>query len=876
LRARRRAVLAALGLLAIGLGMPVVLALAIGNPLPAAIPSPVAIRLAIESGNLEARSVAKGLALLLWACWAYFALTGVAAGIDALRHRAQPALRLPSPSVRLVAILAGAIWMSSAPLRLAGATTLPAPTPLHLAAHREAAPAPVQTAPRPAPPTPALRRTYLVRPRDTLWGIATRELGEGARWREIFELNRNRVMANGVVFTDPSLIEPGWVLDLPAAPAAPSHAPRPSPTPPPPPEPARPARDSKAAPTARPEAAPARSADDLARHASPPLPTTGAAEHSTIPGSTAARGVRGAPGEDRELLLGAGALLVGAAVAYLGHRRRLQARLRRRGTALPHPARATTERLAPLLAAADLDATLALDVAIRVLGVELHAAHRSDELLGVAAVRVFPDAIEVDKGGPGEPTASFARSARGWRIEREALRAHAAISACTPLPCLVTLAEGDEAELVNLEAFGALALDGPPDLLEKALRAAATEFVTAPWTERAWLVLFGVATELAPLEHVRFVEDPEAELRLLERYRSEAIEIGLRHPNPYENRIAGNGAEVVARLVVVGPAVDEATCRRLVELAGVGAVVLGGANLPARHRRSIGGDRAHSATPPQLERETLLAFAEAVEVASSTEAEPVRRTAFAPNPATAARPAAISILGTPALRGPERVRGAVVELLAYLALHRDEAPFRRDELARRLGSGAGSTQKTIQNRLSEALAVHVKGAPAIERSGDDRLSLRADVTTDWERFQALGATGELDAFAEAIALVRGSPLAGWEDRSWVAEELLVYDIERIALDLLLDAGDAFLLADRPEDAERAARQGLLLSPGHEKCRQLLLRAASALDGRGRLDETMRFLAAHVREASDGDEELSGECWTLYRKLGGKPASHVAE
>ncbi len=80
------------------------------------------------------------------------------------------------------------------------------------------------------------------------------------------------------------------------------------------------------------------------------------------------------------------------------------------------------------------------------------------------------------------------------------------------------------------------------------------------------------------------------------------------------------------------------------------------------------------------------------------------------------------------------------------------------------------------------------------------------------------------------------------------------------MDFVLGAGDAFLRAARPRDAEPAAQQGLLLSPVREECWQLLLRAASALDGTARLQTTMRWLVGHVREATDG-AELSGACWT---------------
>ncbi|MEX2154432.1 MAG: BTAD domain-containing putative transcriptional regulator [Gemmatimonadaceae bacterium] len=59
--------------------------------------------------------------------------------------------------------------------------------------------------------------TYRVTRGDHLWGIAERFLGDGFRWDEIWQANRDRDMGGGWRFTDPRLIYPGWVLVLPAA-----------------------------------------------------------------------------------------------------------------------------------------------------------------------------------------------------------------------------------------------------------------------------------------------------------------------------------------------------------------------------------------------------------------------------------------------------------------------------------------------------------------------------------------------------------------------------------------------------------------------------------------------------------------------------------
>lgn len=59
--------------------------------------------------------------------------------------------------------------------------------------------------------------SYTVRAGDSLTGIARDQLGDPARWREIFDLNVGRPQPDGGRLTDPSVIEVGWVLRLPAA-----------------------------------------------------------------------------------------------------------------------------------------------------------------------------------------------------------------------------------------------------------------------------------------------------------------------------------------------------------------------------------------------------------------------------------------------------------------------------------------------------------------------------------------------------------------------------------------------------------------------------------------------------------------------------------
>ncbi|MEC3974327.1 LysM peptidoglycan-binding domain-containing protein [Amycolatopsis sp. H20-H5] len=55
---------------------------------------------------------------------------------------------------------------------------------------------------------------------DSLWRVAQRCLGDGDRWPEIWKLNQGATQTDGRVLTTPSLVRPGWQLQLPAATAA--------------------------------------------------------------------------------------------------------------------------------------------------------------------------------------------------------------------------------------------------------------------------------------------------------------------------------------------------------------------------------------------------------------------------------------------------------------------------------------------------------------------------------------------------------------------------------------------------------------------------------------------------------------------------------
>ena len=52
-------------------------------------------------------------------------------------------------------------------------------------------------------------KTYTVKSGDSLWKISEQMYGNGNDWRRIYEANKDRIK-------NPDVIQPGWVLNIPA------------------------------------------------------------------------------------------------------------------------------------------------------------------------------------------------------------------------------------------------------------------------------------------------------------------------------------------------------------------------------------------------------------------------------------------------------------------------------------------------------------------------------------------------------------------------------------------------------------------------------------------------------------------------------------
>ncbi|WP_233427387.1 BTAD domain-containing putative transcriptional regulator [Actinokineospora spheciospongiae] len=242
--------LAAVVLLALLVGMPWALTLFVGWPLPDHLPSWAQVQ-GVLLGPMTTTFLLDVLACLCWITWAAFTLDLARCAADLARGGFDTA-RLPeftatTPVRALAGVLLATVLLSVSGNRAAPATS--SSTPLGTGAQIVAG-----AAVRQHPPaaevvvhathaarastvgTPARLESVLVlAPRngvhDSLWRIAARTLGDGARWPEIFEINKGKPQPNGRTLTTPSLIFPGEELALPREAHAPVVPPQQAPNP---------------------------------------------------------------------------------------------------------------------------------------------------------------------------------------------------------------------------------------------------------------------------------------------------------------------------------------------------------------------------------------------------------------------------------------------------------------------------------------------------------------------------------------------------------------------------------------------------------------------------------------------------------------------
>jgi MYXO-CTERM domain-containing protein len=357
-------------------------------------------------------------------------------------------------------------------------------------------------------------KIYVVKPpegrfHESLWEIAENHLGDGRRYREIFELNKDRTQPDGSKLTIASLIRPGWVLVMPhdahgpgievvrvgphGQPGHQAHHARHG---------AAGQRHVQATPLPRHKhdpAAAARAPAQATPRASAPAPAGqgGQAPHQPAPAGTH-QGIPAYPFE----LAGAGLLAAGV-LAALRRRRRKQARHRPAGRRIVTPSPDAAWAEAALRLGEDGAAAAMVDAGLRYLGDALVRQGRTPPTVFAAHVGDENLDLWVAPAGHDTPSPWYAvGDGQVWRLPLAAVPDldHAALEhAAPPYPGLVTIGTDTTGRvLVDVaSAHGLIAVAGPQEMVSDALTAIATELATSYWSEGIHLTLVGFGADLA-------------------------------------------------------------------------------------------------------------------------------------------------------------------------------------------------------------------------------------------------------------------------------------------------------------------------------------------------------------------------------------------
>ena len=219
-----------LATLALFVGVPLLLVVSVGWPLPTSLPSVEALEGAARSG-ISDRVVVSTLALIAWVAWAQLALALAVEVIAVVRgHDAVHLPVLPGLQVTAARLVAGILMLAST-AQPARALAEPQPIPVFAEAHADTR-LPAETlfadldgvsdgllgqANGSTASVPVVEQpTVTVQRHDSYWAIAERTLGDGLRWREVLDLNVGRTLADGTTITaGDEMLHSGWVLLLP-------------------------------------------------------------------------------------------------------------------------------------------------------------------------------------------------------------------------------------------------------------------------------------------------------------------------------------------------------------------------------------------------------------------------------------------------------------------------------------------------------------------------------------------------------------------------------------------------------------------------------------------------------------------------------------
>lgn len=782
---RSLAAIAGLGVLVIGL--PIGLSMARGWPLPTSVPSIESISDALGGASISDAVLIDALACLSWLAWAV--LTGCVIVESVAWARGRSARSLPGAgAVQLLArrlVISATLVVSAS--RFGAGPSLPATTtPIVAVVTPTATPAPA-AAPAVADVT---LPTCTVQPRDSLWRIAERHLGDPFRWREVFELNRGRSFPDGGALQDPDLILPGWELLLPedAVGASGVPAPMPSVTTSAPVEP----MVDVPAPTTVVEA-PLLTEEQTADDAD--VEDESVDEAPAVPSRLAATTL----------------VLAGAVAAITGLRRR-QRRLREPGRMIRLPGPETLRAERSVRAAADIEGADRLDLALRALASQVTGAPP------IEAVRVRDGEVEVLFSAPaaGESGPWEGCGTRAWYLPAstpDTVLVSLADRGCIA-PALVGIGRADAGDvLVDLESAGPLTVHGAAKDVTAVLWSMVLDLATHGWADDVRVIVHGVDDRgLNALDRIETASDLDALLSDVEeeaRARADAL-ARSGSSSTWDARLASLGDGWAPTVVVLGPDVLDidarAACERLVACAGV-AVVIGStteAPVDCERRLLVSPSRAHVALlpldivlkPAVLPDDVLAALDDLIQVAVSDEPGDLLSDGQGgdvvidlrePSHGPASNGVLVRIMGRVEIEGGKTPidRRRVIEFVTLLALH--PRGLTEGQIKAALWTDQEPSTNAFNQTVSRArvaLGLDSTGQPHVRYVEDCLYKPGPELVTDWSMLERAwmshSASGDcVAAVVDALSYVRGLPFEGTKGYEWAYESGLPSRIEAV-------------------------------------------------------------------------------------------------
>jgi len=676
---------------------------------------------------------------------------------------------------------------------------------------------------------------------DNLWDIAERHLGDGLRYKEIYELNKDKVQLDGRKLELARLIQPGWQLVMPSDAVGIQRMP------------------TQQAPVT-------------------PAPGSSSSVGSQSGSDTGAAGVDAsatqAESESTAWWMGAGLLASGLLAALAVHRRR------RPGG---EPDEASREVEADLRLAADPDRSRAVDAVLRQLA--FACAQTDVEVPSAYAAVIGHDTVELHLA-PAVPEAVPGWEAVDdgaiWRFTED-LTTLEAPEADPAYPSLVSLGVDGQGRdvLVDLASSGGLiTIGGDLHVSSEIVTSLALQAAVSPWSRSVRVVATGLPSAVSSVaERIELVSDVESAAAELEETREADV-------------LTGRSRDDEVTVLAVGSTVPGYAMQRLASLAGnrpgTAAVAIG-EHEAARWRLHV--DEHGTLHVPQLGLAVTANrigahHAEAVAELFASAGLTTRpgdgdRVAIAlprrdaDDAAWLTATARVGILGPVVAEGPgapdERRASVLTEIVAFLAMHPEGVhPTVLAGAVWPLGVTPEVRDANI-DRARAWLGSDREGGHRVRESLDGRLSLGPDVVCDWDAFRHLVIASrraefprdEIDLLRRALKLVRGP---AFEDAprgryAWAA----TLDLPRTIGELVIDASLrlATLQQDGGDPAGAAAAAGAILRvyPTHDEAWRILLRARHATGG----SQAVAAAVAQLEESLQG-EPLDPTTATLIDEL----------